>query len=175
MWTIQSNFRNYIIYLYFMYGSITNFAPVLESACTHPTPPSPPIQKKPHLILSREMHNVLRHEQKKNLIFSINSFNKILLRPGTEILENLIQKRWLMIPDNQLAWGIQSKSVRGLGAEPPVGAVGDQAPHEPKDLGTRSRSNTIFFEQINIFALIVLVVTRSKGVSEDSKNKFWFS
>ena len=33
----------------------------------------------------------------------------------------LIQKRKTVIPDKKLARGIQSKSIRGLGVEPPVG------------------------------------------------------
>ena len=36
--------------------------------------------------------------------------------------ENLIQKHKPAIAENQLARGIQSKSIRGLGAETPVGA-----------------------------------------------------
>ena len=36
-----------------------------------------------------------------------------------------------MLPGNQLAMEIQSKSTRGLGAEPPVGSVRSKAPHEP--------------------------------------------
>ena len=43
-----------------------------------------------------------------------------------------------MIPDNQLAGGIQSKNIRGLGVEPPVGGVGGQTPQEPGDLGERA-------------------------------------
>ena len=36
-----------------------------------------------------------------------------------------------MLLDNQLAMGIQFKSVRGLGAEPPVGSVRSQASYKP--------------------------------------------
>ena len=47
-----------------------------------------------------------------------------------------------MIPDNRLARGIQSKTIRGRGAETPVE---NKAPHEPEDLWERSPSNIIFF------------------------------
>ena len=35
-----------------------------------------------------------------------------------------------MIPDNQLARGIQSESIRGLGAEPQQGSVRSEAPNK---------------------------------------------
>ena len=39
-----------------------------------------------------------------------------------------------VMPDNQLARKIQSKSIRGLGSEPPSGDIGGGVPYEPGDL-----------------------------------------
>ena len=47
--------------------------------------------------------------------------------------------------DNQLARGIQFKSIRLMRAEPSVGGVGGEAPHEPGGLGGRALPNVIFF------------------------------
>ena len=41
--------------------------------------------------------------------------------------ENLIQKRKPVTPENQLGRGVQSTSIRDLGAEPPVCSVGAKA------------------------------------------------
>ena len=46
-----------------------------------------------------------------------------------------------MITDNQLARGIQSKIIRGLGVEPPVESVKSQVLYEPGGLGWRSLPN----------------------------------
>ena len=48
-----------------------------------------------------------------------------------------------MVPDNQLAREIQSKSIWGLGAEPQMGGVGGEGPPEPGGLGGRSFINMI--------------------------------
>ena len=66
---------------------------------------------------------------------------------------NLIQKRYPMLPGNPLAMAIQSKSIRGLGAEPPVGIVRSKAPHEPGVSGggaplTQEIFGTFFFQFI---------------------------
>ena len=51
--------------------------------------------------------------------------------------ENLIQKRKPVIPENQLARGILSKIIRGLGVEPLVEGVGGEAPHKNRGLGEK--------------------------------------
>ena len=43
-----------------------------------------------------------------------------------------------MLPGNQFAMGIQSKNVRGLGAEPPVGSMRSETPNEPGVSGGRA-------------------------------------
>ena len=53
-------------------------------------------------------------------------------------------------PDNQLARGIQSKSIRCLGAEHPAVSVGDEAPLGFGGIGGRSPPN------ISLFAPILL-------------------
>ena len=40
-----------------------------------------------------------------------------------------------MIPDNQLASGIQSKCIQSLGAEPPVDDMGGKRPNKTRGLG----------------------------------------
>ena len=52
-----------------------------------------------------------------------------------------------MIPDNELARGIQSKSFRALGPVPPVGYVEGETPQEPGVLGGWSLLNIIFFTE----------------------------
>ena len=52
-----------------------------------------------------------------------------------------------MIPDNQLAKGIQSKNILRPEGEP---TVGGKAPQEPGDLGRRGPSN------VTVFALILM-------------------
>ena len=47
-----------------------------------------------------------------------------------------------MIPNNQLAREIQSKSIRDQGAEPPVEGVGDKAPRETVGLGGQRGGTT---------------------------------
>ena len=49
------------------------------------------------------------------------------------------------MPDNQLARGIQSKSILGLGAEHPVGDVRGEAPNELGDFGGVEFSSNSFF------------------------------
>ena len=46
-----------------------------------------------------------------------------------------------MLLENHLARGIQSKSLRGLGAEPPVGGLGGQAPYKNGGFGGRDHPN----------------------------------
>ena len=46
-----------------------------------------------------------------------------------------------MTPDNQLARGIQSKSIWVLRADTTVGGVGGQAPHKAGGLGMQSLPN----------------------------------
>ena len=74
--------------------------------------------------------------------FPIFSFNKILISSfwDLDIFANLIQKRYPVIPDNQLARGIKSKMVRGPGAR--------LYHFEP---GGLREPNTIFF-QILLFS-----------------------
>ena len=50
-----------------------------------------------------------------------------------------------MIPDNQLARGIQSKILYDLGMDPLVADVRREAPCEPGGLGGRSPSNAKYF------------------------------
>ena len=54
-------------------------------------------------------------------------YSKFLVNWDLKIFGNLIQKRLPVIPDNQLARVIESKTELGLVAETPVGDEGGQA------------------------------------------------
>ena len=67
-----------------------------------------------------------------------------------------------MLPSNQLAIGIQSKNVRGRGAETPVGSVRSKTHYEPGFRGGRSSPNTrnfcnFFFANIFLAPKFVIV------------------
>ena len=51
-----------------------------------------------------------------------------------------------MLLGNQLAVGIQSKSIRGLGTEPSVESVRSKAPHEPRVSGGGATLTQEIFE-----------------------------
>ena len=73
------------------------------------------------------------------------------------------------MPDNQLAMGIQSKSVRGPGAELPVGGVGSNVSFKSGGLGGPSlpkiNKNVNFFFP-SCFARNLMAFLRKKNVFE---------
>ena len=86
--------------------------------------------------MSQKMHNVLKQIfESMSFYCAIFSFGVMVdfifyLRSAFKTLifepKNLIQKRKPVLPGNQLARGIQSKSMKGLGADPPGrGVLGD--------------------------------------------------
>ena len=64
-----------------------------------------------------------------------------------------------IISDNQFARGIQSKTVRGLRAESPVGGVGVQSPYELGRLEVCSPPNIYFIQFLFCFDFFFAYVT----------------
>ena len=69
--------------------------------------------------------------------FSMFSINKIFILSFWDSRDFCkSNSETLFIPDNEFDRESQSKSLRGLGAEPPVRNMGSEAPHERGALGT---------------------------------------
>ena len=80
-----------------------------------------------------------------------------------------------MIPDNQLAREIQSKSIRGLVAEPPVGGVVGKPLIKTEDSGGRShpniKKNSEFIKsQTNTLRMLITKSTISQKLKILKKN-----
>ena len=97
----------------------------------HPLRP----QKLPNWVIDpKNMRNVLK--SMKKTIFRFWFFEKLsfLYSNFVQIFANLILKRLTMLPSNQLAMGIQCKSVRGLGVEPLVWGANNRSSRYRSDL-----------------------------------------